>query len=135
MALEVERLELVADEMRDAHAERERVRLLRRVEVEEHEVRPLGLVDARVPRVHVDAVHLHHPEERLAAVHEREVDEPGRALPPRGHVRNWRVGIHDGIPFGACFWKKLPPARPSRHRFMVNGRSRRCGTIASATAS
>ena len=48
---------------------------------------------------------------------------------PRGHVRNWRVGIQSGIPFGACFWKNEPPARPSRQRFIVNGRSRRCGTI------
>ena len=58
-----------------------------------------------------------------------------RDPPSRGHVRNCRVGIHDGIPFGACFWKKRPPASPSRQRFIVNGRSRRCGTIAGATAS
>ena len=39
-------------------------RLGRRVEVEEDEVRPVGPVDARVPRVHVDAAHVHHPEQR-----------------------------------------------------------------------
>src|SRR4051794_6248624 len=60
--------------MRDANGKHEAV--VGRVEVEEHEVRPVGLVDARVPRVHVDAVHLHHPEERVARVDEREVDEP-----------------------------------------------------------
>ena len=26
-------------------------------------------------------------------------------LRPRGKVRYVRVGIQDGIPFGACFWK------------------------------
>ena len=57
-----------------------------------------------------------------------------RLPPSRGCVRNSRVGIQLGIPFGACFWKKLPPARPSRHRFIVNGRSRRCGTSTGATA-
>ena len=66
--------------VRDANAERERTLLLRRIEIEEHEVRPVRLVDARVPRVHVDAVHLHHPEQRLARVDEREVDEPRLAL-------------------------------------------------------
>ena len=50
-------------------------------------------------------------------------------LPPRGQVRNSRVGIQAGIPFGACFWKKLPPGSPSRQRFIVNGLSFRCGTI------
>ena len=40
-----------------------------------------------------------------------------------------------GMPFGACFWKKLPPDSPSRQRFIVNGRSRRCGRIAGATLS
>ena len=56
-------------------------------------------------------------------------------LPPRGHVLNSRVGIQDGMPFGACFWKNAPPGRPSRQRFIVNGRSRRCGTSTSATRS
>jgi len=72
--LELEPLELFADEVRDADREREAT--VGRVEVEEHEVRPLGLVDAGVPRVHVDAVHLHHPEHCLGRVEEREVDEP-----------------------------------------------------------
>ena len=56
-------------------------------------------------------------------------------LPPAATSGTARVGIQSGMPFGACFWKKLPPGRPSRQRFIVNGRSRRCGTIAGATAS
>jgi hypothetical protein len=28
-----------------------------------------------------------------------------RGPPSRGKVRNWRVGIHKGFPFGACLWK------------------------------
>ena len=58
-----------------------------------------------------------------------------REPPSRGNVSNGRVGIHDGMPFGACFWKKLPPASPSRQRFIVNGRSRRWGTSTGATAA
>ena len=61
------------DEQRDLH------RLLeadvgRRIEVEEHEVGAVGLVDARVPRVHVDAAHVHHPEQRVLVVHDRRLD-------------------------------------------------------------
>ena len=56
-------------------------------------------------------------------LHEREVDEPGLALAARGQVRNCRVGIQAGMPFGACFWKKRRPASPSRQRFIVNGLS------------
>ena len=48
----------------------------RRVEVEEDEVRPLRLVDPRVPGVHVDAAHVRHPEQRELVVHERDVDHP-----------------------------------------------------------
>src|SRR6185369_4641422 len=54
----------------------EAVARLRRVEVEQHEVGTVRLVDARVPGVHVDAVHLHHPDGRRRLVHECEVDEP-----------------------------------------------------------
>src|SRR6476660_8697539 len=67
---------------------------LRRIEVEDDVVRAVGLVHPRVPRVHVDAVHLHHPHECRGLVDEREVDEsrlarawPGPKLPrrdPRG---------------------------------------------------
>ena len=46
----------------------------RRVEVEEDEVGAVGLVDPRVPRVHVDAAHVHHPEERVLVVHDRRLD-------------------------------------------------------------
>ncbi len=34
-------------------------------------------------------------------------------------MRNWRVGIQSGIPFGACFWKNDPPCEalaPALHR-------------------
>ena len=37
-----------------------------------------------------------------------------REPPSRGQVRNWRVGIQSGIPFGACFWKKPGLSIPSR---------------------
>jgi hypothetical protein len=33
-------------------------------------------------------------------------------LRPRGKVRYVRVGIHEGIPFGACFWKYTSPVAP-----------------------
>ena len=78
--IETELVERLVHVVRDADAERERAVLLGRVEVEEHEVGPVGLVDPRVPRVHVDAVHLHHPQQRLARVDQREVDEPRLAL-------------------------------------------------------
>ena len=91
--LEAPAAELLADQVSDADREREAA--VGRVEVEEHEVRAVRLVDARVPSVHVDAVHLHHPEQRLRRVDEREVDEPRLALArvgaegarrdPRGH--------------------------------------------------
>ena len=35
-----------------------------------------------------------------------------RDPPPRGKVRNVRVGIQDGMPFGACFWKYASPPTP-----------------------
>ena len=78
VGVELEPLELLADQVGDADREREAA--VGRVEVEEHEVRAVGLVDAGVPRVHVDAVHLHHPEHGLRRVEEREVDEPRPAL-------------------------------------------------------
>ena len=58
-----------------------------------------------------------------------------RVPPSRGAVRNCRVGSQSGMPFGACFWKNEPPATPSRQRFIVNGRSFRCGTITGETAA
>ena len=35
-----------------------------------------------------------------------------RDPPSRGWVVNVRVGIQEGIPFGACFWKYASPATP-----------------------
>ena len=35
-----------------------------------------------------------------------------RDPPSRGYVRKVRVGIQEGIPFGACFWKYVSPATP-----------------------
>ena len=104
-------LERFADEVRDADRLHEAVPRLGRVEVEDDVVGPVGLVDARVPGVHVDAVHLHHPDERGGLVDEREVDEPRLAL-ARGQVRNCRVGIQSGLPFGACLWKYAWPRMP-----------------------
>ena len=57
-----------------------------------------------------------------------------REPPPRGWVRKVRVGIQDGIPFGACFWKYTSPSAPYGERFIVNGRLRRCGTSTGAIA-
>ena len=42
-----------------------------------------------------------------------------RSPPSRGCVRNVRVGIQSGMPFGACFWKNEPPLialAPALHR-------------------
>ena len=75
-----ELFERLADEVRHPDRLREAVARLGRVEVEDDVVRALGLVDPRVPRVHVDAVHLHHPDEGGRLVDEREVDEPRLAF-------------------------------------------------------
>ena len=91
----------------------------RRVEVEEHPVGPRRLVDPRVPGVHVDAAHVHHPEQRELVVHEREVDHPalrrlvarrGLERPrrdPVGHVLR-RVLLEEEL--------ALPPVRIALHR-------------------
>ena len=60
VARQLELVEQLADQVRDLDRQLEAV--VRRVEVEEDEVRTVGLVDARVPRVHVDAVVLHHEQ-------------------------------------------------------------------------
>ena len=69
-ALELERVEHLLDEQRDLHGLAE-AHVLGRIEVEENEVGAVGLVDARVPHVHVDAAHVHHPEQRELVVDER----------------------------------------------------------------
>ena len=85
VARQLELVEQLADEVR--HLDRELEAVVGRVEVEEHEVRPVRLVDARVPRVHVDAVVLHHEQHRFRRIDEREVDEPRLALPrPRAEL-------------------------------------------------
>ena len=43
------------------------------IEVEEHEIGAGRLVDARIPRVHVDAAHVDHPQQRRLVIDEREV--------------------------------------------------------------
>src|SRR5215213_8879105 len=63
-----------------SNVERRVIGTSRWIEVEDDVVRTRRLVDARVPGVHVDAVLLHHPEERVARVDECEVDEPRAAL-------------------------------------------------------
>ena len=82
VARQADLVEQLADQVRHVDRLLEAVRLVRRVEVEEHEVRPVRLVDARVPRVHVDAVVLHHEEHGLRRVDEREVDEARLAFTP-----------------------------------------------------
>src|SRR4051812_28663744 len=77
---QLEPLERLPHQVSDLDRLRKAVARLRRVEVEDDVVRLLGLVDARVPRVHVDAVHLHHPHERSGLVDQREVDEARAAL-------------------------------------------------------
>ena len=66
-----------------------------------------------------------------AAVSLTSVKSTSRDSPSRGQVRNRRVGIHSGLPFGACLWKYAWPSIPWGYRFKVKGRSRRCGTITS----
>jgi hypothetical protein len=73
VAGKLELVEQLPHQVRDLDRLREPVRLVRRVEVEDDVVRAAGQVDPRVPRIHVDAVHLHHPEERVRRVDEREV--------------------------------------------------------------
>ncbi len=60
---------------------------LGRVEVEHHPVGPLGAVGARCPGVHVDAAHVHHPEEGELVVDEGVVDDPLLALTGRRRER------------------------------------------------
>ena len=93
---QLERVERFPDEVRDANRLHEAVPRLRRVEVEDDVVRPVRLVDARIPGVHVDAVHLHHPDDRCRLVDDGEIDEPrlafalarpGAELPGREPVR------------------------------------------------
>ena len=62
--------------------------------------------------------------------------EVASAILPHLHDRPFTMKRwHEGMPFGACFWKKLPPSRPSRQRFIVKGRLCRCGTMKGATAA
>ena len=82
-ALEAERVEHLLDEQRDLDRLGE-PDVGGRVEVEEHEVGPVGLVDPRVPRVQVDAAHVHHPEQRELVVDERRVDLALLAAATRG---------------------------------------------------
>ena len=86
--------------------------VLGRVEVEEHPVGPLGLVDARRPRVQVDAAHVHHPEQRELVVDERVVDR-SRFSPSRVETGNGARSIQSGMCDGASFWKKCLPCQPS----------------------
>src|SRR5205085_5172090 len=54
VARQPELVEQLADQVRNLDRELEAA--VRGIEVEEDEVRPVRLVDARIPRVHVDAV-------------------------------------------------------------------------------
>jgi hypothetical protein len=60
-----------------------------------------------------------------AAVSLMSVKSTSRDSPARGQVLNRRVGIHEGLPFGACLWKYAWPWMPCGYRLSVKGRSRR----------
>jgi hypothetical protein len=104
------------------------------IEVEQHEVRPIGPVDARVPRVHVDAAHVDHPEERVLLVDDRRLDPPAlprrracrdldpEARDPVGHVRR-RVLLEERLaerPVGIAAHREGPVAQ-MRHEHGRDG--------------
>ena len=109
---EPERVEDLLDEQRDLDHLRE-AGIGGRVEVEEDEVGPVGLVDPRVPRVQVDTAHVHHPEQRELVVDERRLDRPRPPRLSREVASTATVGIQSGMCCGASFWKKCPPLIPS----------------------
>ena len=93
-------------------------RALGRVEVEHDPVGPVGLVDARRPRVQVDAAHVRHPQERELVVHERVVDDLLLALARRCRERALR-SIHSGMCDGALLLEEvlaLPAVGVALHR-------------------
>ncbi len=106
-----ERVEQRLDELGDLdrHVEGHTFRW---VEIEQNSIRPLRFVGAGQPGVHVDAAHVHHPEQCKLVVHERVADR-ARPLPIAGARGKGRVGIQDGMWDGASFWKKWPPSIPS----------------------
>ena len=68
---QAQRVEELPQDERDLDRLRPR-HLGRRIEVEEDEVRPVRAIDTRVPGVHVDAAHVHHPEQRELVVDDRK---------------------------------------------------------------
>ena len=109
---EAERVERRLHDQRRLHRLRE-ADVVRRIEVEEHEVGPVRPVDARVPRVHVDAAHVHHPEERRLVVHERRLDPLRFRGDSRVETSARNVEIHSGMCDGTSFWKNALPYAPS----------------------
>jgi hypothetical protein len=111
-------VEQVVDQM--GHLDRELEAVVRRIEIEQHEVRAMRLVDPRVPGVHVDAVHLHHPQHALGRVDEWKIHEPraaftrmGRELPrldPRRHAPR-RLFLEEDLAPDAV-WVALHRERP-----------------------
>ena len=79
VAGQLELVEKLANQVSDLDRELEAI--VGRIEVEEDEVRPVRLVDARVPRVHVDAVVLHHEEHRFGRI--RRAQSRRAAILPR----------------------------------------------------
>jgi hypothetical protein len=108
-ALELQQVERVLHEACDLDDVLEG-RSLRRVEIEHDPVGTVGLVDARRPRVQVDAAHVRHPHEREVVVHDRVVDDlllalTGRrrlcrACDPVRHVRR-RLLLEKALPLPA----------------------------------
>ncbi len=121
-ALEPGEVEELLDEQRDLDHLRE-ADVVGGVQVEHHPVGALGLVDARIPRVHVDAAHVDHPQEREVVVDERVVDDPllavagrgreGGALDPVRHVRR-RVLLEEELALpavGVALHRERPVAQ------------------------
>jgi hypothetical protein len=84
----------------------------RRVEVEQHPIRAVEPVDARVPGVTLDAAGVDHPQKRQLVVDERRMDRARATRLPVVTTSGARA-IHRGMATGASFWKKCLPCQPS----------------------
>ena len=102
-----------------------------RIEVEENEVGTIGTVDTRIPRVHVDAAHVDHPEQRELVVDERIADHAlALSIPRRRWKRAFRnPGGHMGRSVLLKEVAAVDPIGIALHRERL---LRRCGTRAGA---
>ena len=78
-------------------------------QIEENEARPVRLVDAQYQAFDRRSSS-GQSEHGFHGIQQRK--STSREPPSRGWVVNRRVGIHSGIPFGACFWKNTSPLMP-----------------------